>query len=124
MHDQINQTLYLTPTQAMIVEGNYDDLKLRLEALNKEMEHIDLKELEKNLVKEKLPEKKKEKLSNNAIQKLQEEMLDIELSLDVIDEKFNDPNTKYDEFADLNEEKSNLETRYYEILGILEENDK
>ncbi len=51
-------------------------------------------------------------------------MVDIELSLDVIDEKFSDPSTKYDEYADLNEEKSNLETRYYEILGILEENDK
>ena len=124
INELANETLYLTPTQALLVEGNYDDLKLKLEAMNKEQEHIDLKELEKNLVKEKLPEKKKEKLSNNAIQKLQEEMADIELSLDVIDEKFSDPSTKYDEYADLNEEKSNLETRYYEILGILEENDK
>ena len=124
INELANETLYLTPNQALLVEGNYDDLKLKLEAMNKEQEHIDLKELEKNLVKEKLPEKKKEKLSNNAIQKLQEEMADIELSLDVIDEKFSDPSTKYDEYADLNEEKSNLETRYYEILGILEENDK
>ena len=124
INELANETLYLTPTQALLVDGNYDDLKLKLEAMNKEQEHIDLKELEKNLIKEKLPEKKKEKLSNNAIQKLQEEMADIELSLDVIDEKFSDPSTKYDEYADLNEEKSNLETRYYEILGILEENDK
>lgn len=124
INELANKTLYLTPTQALLVEGNYEDLKLKLEAMNKEQEHIDLKELEKNLIKEKLPEKRKEKLSNNAIQKLQDEMADIELSLDVIDEKFNDPSTKYDEYADLNEEKSNLETRYYEILGILEENDK
>ncbi len=124
INELANETLYLTPTQALLVDGNYDDLKLKLEAMNKEQEHINLKELEKNLIKEKLPEKKKEKLSNNAIQKLQEEMADIELSLDVIDEKFSDPSTKYDEYADLNEEKSNLETRYYEILGILEENDK
>lgn len=124
INELANKTLYLTPTQALLVDGNYEDLKLKLEAMNKEQEHIDLKELEKNLVKEKLPEKRKEKLSNNAIQKLQEEMADIELSLDVIDEKFSDPSTKYDEYADLNEEKSNLETRYYEILGILEENNK
>ena len=125
INELANKTLYLTPSQALLIDGNYDDLKVRLDAMDKEAnEHIDLNELEKNLIKEKLPEKKKEKLSNNAIQKLQEEMADIELSLDVIDEKFNDPTTKYDEFADLNEEKSNLETRYYEILGILEENGK
>jgi ATPase components of ABC transporters with duplicated ATPase domains len=116
--------LYLTRNDAIFTEGNYDDLKLLLEAREnqKEAPKVDYKELEKNLVIEKPIEVKKEKLSNNAIQKLKDEADDIELSLDAIDDKFNDPNTKYSEFASLNEEKSRLETRYYEILGILEDN--
>jgi len=116
--------LYLTRNEATFKEGNYDDLKNLLEEREKQKElvPIDYRELEKNLVAEKAPEVKKEKLSNNAVLKLKDEAHDIELSLDVIDDKFNDPSTKYDEFSGLNEEKTKLETRYYEIIGILDKN--
>ena len=85
-------------------------------------EKVNYKELEQSLISPKEVVPKKEKLSNNALQKLQDEANDIEISLDMISDKFNDPNTKYDEFNDLNEEKTRLETRYYEILAILENN--
>jgi ATP-binding cassette subfamily F protein 3 len=124
INELATHTLYLTRNLALFNEGNYDDLKNVLEEREKQSEvaPVDYREIEKNLVVQKTAPLKKEKLSNNALQKLKDEAHDIELSLDVIDDKFNDPNTKYSEFANLNEEKSRLETRYYEILGILDEN--
>lgn len=122
INELATKILYLTRNLSLFVDGNYEDLKEELDRKNN-MELIDPREFEKKIKVEKPPVKKKEKLSNNAILKLKDEMKDIELSLDVIDDKFNDPNTKYDEFASLNEEKSKLETRYYEILSILEDNE-
>lgn len=122
INELATKILYLTRNLSLFVDGNYEDLKEELDRKNN-MELIDPREFEKKIKVEKPPVKKKEKLSNNAILKLKNEMKDIELSLDVIDDKFNDPNTKYDEFASLNEEKSKLETRYYEILSILEDNE-
>lgn len=126
INELATHVLYLTPTLSLFIEGNYEDLKFTLEGRKKaqEAEPIDYREIEKNMAKAKVIPEKKEKLSNNAIQKLKDESADIEISLDAIDDKFNDPNTKYDEFAGLNEEKYNLEKRYYEILSILEENEK
>lgn len=123
INELATEVLYLTPEQSVFIEGNYVDLKIEL-AKRKEnnLDLVDPNEVEKKLAKEKTVIEKREKLSNNAILKLKEEMEDIELSLDVIDDKFNDPNTKYDEFNALNEEKSKLESRYYEILSILEKN--
>ena len=122
INELATKILYLTRNLSLFVDGNYEDLKEELDRKNN-MELIDPREFEKKIKVEKPPVKKKENLSNNAILKLKDEMKDIELSLDVIDDKFNDPNTKYDEFASLNEEKSKLETRYYEILSILEDNE-
>ena len=124
INELADHILYLTRGSSIFLEGNYEDLKEELDARMNALEQtpVDFREIEKNLVKDKPVEVKKEKLSNNAILKLQEEMNDIELSLDVIDDKFNDPNTLYDEFNELNDEKYKLEKRYYEILAILDAN--
>jgi len=124
INELATKILYLTPNLALYREGNYDDLKEYLNKLaqSEHEEKVNYKELEQSLISPKEVVPKKEKLSNNALQKLQDEANDIEISLDMISDKFNDPNTKYDEFNDLNEEKTRLETRYYEILAILENN--
>lgn len=120
INELATHTLYLTRKMSLYHEGNYDEIKEIIDRMNQENEPVDIKELEKNLKSIAEPVPHKEKLSNNAIKKLEEEMADIELSLDVINEKFSDPNTKYDEYEDLNNEKYELEKRYYEILEILE----
>ncbi len=120
-HDRyfINQLatsiLYLSKTNSIYLEGNYDDLK---ETLNKTPAAlINEKELIKNLEK---PKENKPILSNNKVLEIKKEISDIENKINEIDEALGSNFTNYTEYDSLNEEKENLETRYLELLEILD----
>lgn len=114
-----NFVLYLSKSQVIYNEGNYDDIQLLLEK-QKNIKPKTLKEVEESLKKE-FP--KKTKLSNNMIIKLNNELKEIEDEIAQIDEKLESEFTKYSEFDELNDRKEDLEERYVEILEIFE-NDK
>ena len=120
-HDRyfINQLatsiLYLSKTNSIYLEGNYDDLK---ETLNKTpVALINEKELIKKLEK---PKENKPILSNNKVLEIKKEISDIENKINEIDEALGSNFTSYTEYDSLNEEKENLETRYLELLEILD----
>ncbi|MBO8428293.1 MAG: ABC-F family ATP-binding cassette domain-containing protein [Firmicutes bacterium] len=120
-HDRyfINQLatsiLYLSKTNSIYLEGNYDDLK---ETLNKTPAAlINEKELIKKLEK---PKENKPILSNNKVLEIKKEISDIENKINEIDEALGSNFTSYTEYDSLNEEKENLETRYLELLEILD----
>ncbi|MDY2728214.1 MAG: ABC-F family ATP-binding cassette domain-containing protein [Candidatus Onthovivens sp.] len=111
-----NKVLYISKDQSLFVEGNYDNLKKILD-YQKTIKPITIQEVEESL-KKVFP--KKEKLSNNKIQDLMNEMSIIEEKISKIDEKLEDDFTSYTEYDSLNEEKENLESRYLEILSLLD----
>ena len=120
-HDRyfINQLatsiLYLSKTNSIYLEGNYDDLK---ETLNKTpVALINEKELIKKLEK---PKENKPILSNNKVLEIKKEISNIENKINEIDEALGSNFTSYTEYDSLNEEKENLETRYLELLEILD----
>ena len=120
-HDRyfINQLatsiLYLSKTNSIYLEGNYDNLK---ETLNKTPAAlINEKELIKKLEK---PKENKPILSNNKVLEIKKEISDIENKINEIDEALGSNFTSYTEYDSLNEEKENLETRYLELLEILD----
>ena len=76
--------------------------------------------VEKPLVYDKL--EIKNKLSNNKIKELKEKLKDIEEKLNDIDEQLSMDFEDYSIIDALNDEKSELEQEYFEILDILENN--
>ncbi len=113
-----NKVLYISHDMTAFIDGDYDDLKKYLERL-KSIKPLTIKEIEENLKRE-IPIK--EKLSNNKINELKKELSEIEQELETLDEKINDDFTSYTEFDELNERKDTLESRYLEILELLDLN--
>lgn len=113
-----NKVLYISHDMTAFIDGDYDDLKKYLERL-KSIKPLTIKEIEENLKRE-IPIK--EKLSNNKINELKKELSEIEQELETLDEKINDDFTSYTEFDELNDRKDTLESRYLEILELLDLN--
>ena len=128
INELATHTLFLSKEKSIFNEGNYDDFKLyneKTESIEKEKKvdvvvPIENKKDEKEVVKVPYIEK----LSNNAIQKLNEEVAAIEKEMTEIDNKLNDPNTKYTEYKSLDETRGALEDRYLEIIDILDKQSK
>lgn len=123
-HDRyfINQlathVLYLSKNQVIYREGDYNVLRKTLDLIEEKTKLKNIKEIENPVVK------KREKLSNNALIKLQNEMETIEKRIDEIDEELSEDFESYEIIDKLNDEKEELEFRYLEIIDILEKDKK
>lgn len=119
--------LYLSKDKTILIEGNYDDLKLELDDLNSKESSLISNKVEENKKKETLvfdPLPQVQKLSNNKLNELKNESEKIEKRLNEIDELLGMDFEDYKEIDSLTDEKSELEERYFEILSILEEQKK
>lgn len=119
--------LYLSKDKTILIEGNYDDLKLELDDFNSKESSIISNKVEENKKKETLvydPLPQVQKLSNNKLNELKNESEKIEKRLNEIDELLEMDFEDYKEIDSLTDEKSELEERYFEILSILEEQKK
>ena len=112
--------LYLSKEESLVVEGNYEDLKERINVSNQEDETIINSKKEKPLIYDKL--ETKSKLSNNKIKENKEKMITIENRLNEINDLLNLDFEDYKEIDALIDEKSELEEEYFEILNLLDEN--
>ena len=114
--------LYIGKENTILVEGDYDDLKLELDKLNlnedKSTQGNSKINFDKPLVYDELP--KKEKLSNNKLNELKREAHKIENRLSEIDELLSMDFEDYSEIDALNDEKAELEEKYFEIIDILD----
>lgn len=114
--------LYIGKENTILVEGDYDDLKLELDKLNlnegTSTQDNSKINFDKPLVYDELP--KKEKLSNNKLNELKREAHIIENRLSEIDELFSMDFEDYSEIDALNDEKAELEEKYFEIIDILD----
>ena len=109
--------LYLSKDKTLVVEGNYDYLKEKLDGTsNPNLENIETKKEELIFDKNEV----KTKLSNNKIKEYQERLKMIENRIDAIDDLLNLDFEDYKEIDILNDEKAYLEDQYFEILNILE----
>ena len=119
--------LYLSKDKTILIEGNYDDLKLELDDLNSKESSLIPNKVEENKKKETLvydPLPQVQKLSNNKLNELKNESENIEKRLNEIDELLGMDFEDYKEIDSLTDEKSELEERYFEILSTLEEQKK
>lgn len=119
--------LYLSKDRTILIEGNYDDLKLELDDLNSKESELNSNKSDENKKKENLvydPLPQVLKLSNNKLTELKNESEKIENRLNEIDELLGMDFEDYKEIDSLTDEKSELEERYFEILSILEEQKK
>lgn len=107
--------LYLSRDKTIYLEGNYNDLRRTLDRYNSDIKLKKIEDIEKLTIKE-----KPQKLSNNKINEYTEELKVIEKRMDEIDLELEGDFESYQIIDTLNEEKSELEHRYLEILDILE----
>lgn len=112
--------LFISQDETKIIEGNYDDFKEKNDFSILERKEEMKEKVEKPLVYDKL--EIKNKLSNNKIKELKEKLKDIEEKLNDIDEQLSMDFEDYSIIDALNDEKSELEQEYFEILDILENN--
>ena len=116
-----NFVLYISRDKTIVNEGNYDDLKEELDdvelPLNKKE---DKKEKAEELVFDKL--EVKTKLSNNKINEYKNRLAELENELNLIDDELSEDFEDYKKIDELTDRKSELESEYFEILEILENN--
>ena len=112
--------LFISQDETKIIEGNYDDFKEENDSSLLERKEEMKEKVEKPLVYDKL--EIKNKLSNNKIKELKEKLKVIEEKLNDIDEQLSMDFEDYSIIDALNDEKSELEQEYFEILDILENN--
>lgn len=117
-----NKLIFLTKSKNYIIEGNYDDLLIKVNNFE------DIENKENNFNKEKTSESeliktRQNKLSKNMITKLSNESKDIEDRLNQINEIIsNSKYSSYEELTKLVNEKEELENKYLELLTKLEDN--
>ena len=116
--------LYLSRDKSVINEGSYDDFKALLDEANQiseDKEDSGTKPSEKQkLAYDKL--EKKEKLSNNKINELKNKAKEIEEELIFLDEELSKDFEDYKIIDELSDRKSELESEYFKIMEILENN--
>lgn len=117
-----SKLIYLTKNKNYIIEGNYDDLLIDLEKENSE-NNIAKENKEQLFEKSSAKPQQNNKLSKNMIVKLQSEVKQIEFRLSEINEILTNASyTSYEEVDELVNEKEKLETKYLDLLSMLEEN--
>ena len=111
--------LYLSKNHVIFESGDYNRIYNVISKLNEELKLLNIKDVEtKDIVR-------KEKLSNNKINELKEEMSIIEARIEEIDSSLeNDDFVNYKVIEELTDEKDELEYRYLEIVDILERDKK
>ena len=111
--------LYLSKNHVIFETGDYNRIYNVISKLNEELKLLNIKDVEtKDIVR-------KEKLSNNKINELKEEMSIIEARIEEIDSSIeNDDFVNYKVIEELTDEKDELEYRYLEIVDILERDKK
>ncbi len=111
--------LYLSKKHVVFEEGDYNRIYNVISKLNEEIKMVNIKEIEeKDVVR-------KEKLSNNKINELKEEMSIIEARIEEIDKSLEEDDfVSYKVIEELTDEKDELEYRYLEIVDILERDKK
>ncbi len=113
--------LYISKEKTFVNEGDYDDIKPLIDGSESEsIEEEPVKKEKVELVYDKL--EKKEKLSNNKIKEYKEKAKAIEEELAFIDEELSQDFEDYKKIDELTDKKSELESEYFEILEILENN--
>ena len=114
-----NNILYLAKDFSYINSGNLDDNLEKIESLKNNFNSKDDKiETKKDFNKP----LKDNKLSNNKIIQLQKELFEIENKIKEIDDLLNKNNLEYFKYDELNKEKEILESKYFEIMLVLENN--
>ena len=111
------QVLYFSAEQTVYLQGNYDTLKEFLEK-QKTIKPMTIQELDEKIK----PLIKHQKLSNNKIQEINKELSEIEQKIQILDEKLENDFTSYKELDELQDEKDELENRYFELLEMLDNN--
>ena len=113
--------LYISKEKTFVNEGDYDDIKPLIDGSESEsIEEEPVKKEKVELVYDKL--EKKEKLSNNKIKEYKQKAKAIEEELAFIDEELSQDFEDYKKIDELTDKKSELESEYFEILEILENN--
>ena len=113
--------LYISKEKTFVNEGDYDDIKPLIDGSESEsIEEEPVKKEKVELIYDKL--EKKEKLSNNKIKEYKEKAKVIEEELAFIDEELSQDFEDYKKIDELTDKKSELESEYFEILEILENN--
>ena len=113
--------IYISKEKTFVNEGDYDDIKPLIDGSESEsIEEEPVKKEKVELVYDKL--EKKEKLSNNKIKEYKEKAKAIEEELAFIDEELSQDFEDYKKIDELTDKKSELESEYFEILEILENN--
>lgn len=113
--------LYISKEKTFVNEGDYDDIKPLIDGSESEsIEEEPVKKEKVELIYDKL--EKKEKLSNNKIKDYKEKAKGIEEELAFIDEELSQDFEDYKKIDELTDKKSELESEYFEILEILENN--
>ena len=107
--------LYLSKNQTILEEGNYDDLKNRLEKLQNSAEEMPVKKV----IEVKIAAEPQQKLSNNKRMAYEKELQNIENRINEIEIELA-KDLHYSEYNSLVEEKEALEIKYLEISEILE----
>ena len=123
-----NKLLFLTNKNNYYIDGNYDDFLLEKEKLdniyNKEQNHeIKIKQESQNVELQNDNQTNKSKLSKNTINKINNEIKEIEIKLKKIEDFLNNANyNDYEKIKQLQEEKNELEEKYVTYLEDLEKN--
>ena len=105
--------LYFNKQQSIFNEGNYDDLRLKLDKID-ELKTID--EVEEKLK----PKAAAPKLSNNKILEYQKRLQEIEEEIEYLDNLLLEDFEDYKKVEQISEDKARLEDEYFQIMHILE----